>query len=68
MRLAKPLTSEKGHRILERDTGGSVGLYETDFALWAERNAELLRSGRVGEADLENIAEEIRTPPGARTG
>ena len=34
-------------------------LYETDFVEWAERNAELLRSGRVAEADLENIAEEI---------
>src|ERR1051325_1074039 len=34
-------------------------LYETDFAQWALRNAELLRSGRVSEADLEHIAEEI---------
>lgn len=34
-------------------------LYETDLAEWAQRNAELLRSGRVSEADLEHIAEEI---------
>jgi hypothetical protein len=34
-------------------------LYQTDFAEWAFRNAELLRSGRVSEADLDNIAEEI---------
>jgi hypothetical protein len=34
-------------------------LYETDFYQWAERNAELLRSGSVVEADLEHIAEEI---------
>ncbi len=34
-------------------------LYDTDFAEWALRNAELLRSGRTGEADLEHIAEEI---------
>ncbi len=34
-------------------------LYETDFAEWAVQNAELLRSGRIAEADLEHIAEEI---------
>jgi len=34
-------------------------LYDRDFAEWAVRNAELLRSGRVAEADLDHIAEEI---------
>lgn len=34
-------------------------LYDTDFAKWARHNAELLRSGRASEADLEHIAEEI---------
>jgi hypothetical protein len=34
-------------------------LYDRDFAEWALRNAELLRSGRVAEADLDHIAEEI---------
>ena len=34
-------------------------LYETDFAEWTRQNAELLRSGRASEADLEHIAEEI---------
>jgi hypothetical protein len=34
-------------------------LYDTDFAEWSRQNAELLRSGRVSEADLEHIAEEI---------
>src|SRR5438034_6469287 len=34
-------------------------LYDIDFAEWARHNAELLRSGRVTEADLEHIAEEI---------
>jgi hypothetical protein len=33
--------------------------YEEDFYEWTVRNAELLRSGRVSEADLEHIAEEI---------
>jgi hypothetical protein len=34
-------------------------LYDLDFAEWARQNAELLRSGRIAEADLEHIAEEI---------
>lgn len=34
-------------------------LYEEDFSLWACRNAQLLREGRVAEADLSHIAEEI---------
>jgi hypothetical protein len=34
-------------------------LYEQDFYEWTVRNAELLRSGRAGEADLAHIAEEI---------
>ena len=37
----------------------ALDLYETDFAGWAFHNADLLRSGRLTEADLENIAEEI---------
>ena len=35
------------------------GLYDQDFFEWTVRNAELLRAGRLGEADLEHIAEEI---------
>jgi hypothetical protein len=39
---------------------GNLGkLYEEDFSLWACRNAQLLREGRVAEADLAHIAEEI---------
>ncbi|HXB72298.1 MAG TPA: DUF29 family protein [Candidatus Acidoferrales bacterium] len=34
-------------------------LYDLDFYEWTVRNGELLRSGRVSEADLEHIAEEI---------
>jgi hypothetical protein len=34
-------------------------LYDADFAEWTRQNAELLRSGRASEADLEHIAEEI---------
>jgi len=34
-------------------------LYDQDFFEWTARNAELLRAGRLDEADLERIAEEI---------
>ena len=36
-------------------------LYDIDFAEWAFYNADLLRAGKVAEADLENIAEEIES-------
>jgi len=35
------------------------GLYDKDFFEWTRRNAELLRSGRVDQADIAHIAEEI---------
>jgi plasmid stabilization system protein ParE len=34
-------------------------LYDRDFYEWTLHNAELLRSGRAAEADLDHIAEEI---------
>jgi hypothetical protein len=34
-------------------------LYDQDFFEWTVRNAELLRAGRLAEADLEHITEEI---------
>jgi hypothetical protein len=36
-------------------------LYDRDFYAWANEQAALLRAGRLAEADLENIAEEIET-------
>jgi hypothetical protein len=36
-------------------------LYDRDFAAWAVRNAELLRSGLIAEADLYHIADEIES-------
>jgi|SRR5471030_1029448 Domain of unknown function DUF29 len=36
-------------------------LYDTDFAEWSARTAELLRAGRYDELDIENVAEEIET-------
>ena len=34
-------------------------LYEQDFFAWANLQSQLLREGRVTEADLDHIAEEI---------
>jgi hypothetical protein len=35
--------------------------YTSDFAQWAQDQAQLLREGRLREADLDNIAEELET-------
>jgi hypothetical protein len=36
-----------------------ASLYEEDFALWAERQAAILRAQRFSELDLENLIEEV---------
>ena len=35
--------------------------YDDDVHAWAMEQAALLRSGRLSEADVENIAEEIES-------
>jgi ribosomal protein L29 len=37
------------------------GNYESDFHAWASEQAALLRDGRLAEADIANIAEEIES-------
>lgn len=37
----------------------ATDLYEQDFFEWTRRNAALLRAGRLEDADLEHIAQEI---------
>ena len=34
-------------------------LYDSDFFAWSREQAELLRAGKLAQADIENIAEEI---------
>lgn len=36
-------------------------LYEQDFYAWANQQASLLRAGRLTDADIANIAEEIES-------
>jgi vacuolar-type H+-ATPase subunit C/Vma6 len=35
--------------------------YEKDFYAWTVHNVKLLREGKLSEADVENIAEEIES-------
>jgi hypothetical protein len=37
----------------------SARLYDEDFYAWANQQAALLRAGKLSEADIENIAEDI---------
>ncbi|WP_298369052.1 DUF29 domain-containing protein [Azospirillum sp.] len=39
----------------------SDALYETDFYAWANQQAALLRTGKLTQADIEHIAEEIES-------
>ena len=36
-------------------------LYDRDFYAWANEQATLLRAGKLSDADVENIAEEIES-------
>jgi ribosomal protein L29 len=36
-------------------------LYDRDFYAWASQQSDLLRAGKLSEADIANIAEEIAT-------
>lgn len=38
-----------------------ASLYETDYHRWTEKTAELLRSGRVQDVNLSEVAEEIES-------
>jgi Domain of unknown function DUF29 len=40
-------------------------LYDEDFYVWTQRQAELLRTGRYGELDLEHLIEQIEDLGGA---
>jgi len=36
-------------------------LYDRDFYEWTQKNAQLLREGRLSEIDLENLIEELES-------
>ena len=39
----------------------SANLYDQDFYAWANEQARLLRNGKLSEADIAHIAEEIES-------
>ena len=39
----------------------SPSLYDQDFYAWSNQQAALLRAGKLSQADIENIAEEIES-------
>jgi hypothetical protein len=44
------------------DTGsGNDTLHDRDFHAWANEQAALLRAGRLEQADIANLAEEVAT-------
>ena len=36
-------------------------LYDRDFYEWTQKNAQLLREGRLSEIDIDNLIEELET-------
>jgi hypothetical protein len=55
------MTKRPGRLILTHMPTKNATLYDTDFYAWANEQAALLRAGRLSEADVENIAEEIES-------
>jgi Domain of unknown function DUF29 len=51
----------EGLMVLRSMSTKNATLYDTDFYAWANEQAALLRAGRLSEADVENIAEEIES-------
>ncbi len=41
--------------------GANAKLYDRDFYAWTREQAALLREGRLADADLANLAEEIES-------
>ena len=42
-----------------KDTPAAGDLYDLDYVSWIDRQVALLRAGRLGEIDAENVAEEL---------
>jgi hypothetical protein len=53
-----PIRGRPGDRIFEMS---NQQLYDQDFYAWTHEQAGLLRAGRLSEADVEHIAEEIES-------
>jgi Domain of unknown function DUF29 len=47
--------------MVTKAMGSNQSLYDRDFYAWANEQAALLRGGRIKQADIPNIAEEIES-------
>src|ERR1700730_15259978 len=56
-RAVQSTVPEVGSRLRSMTSRRSI--HDNDFYAWSLEQAALLRAGRVGEADLATIAEEI---------
>jgi hypothetical protein len=45
--------------FIKETMSSTKSLYDTDYSLWLEKTAQLLRNGQINELDLPNLAEEI---------
>ncbi len=48
------------HDCRYKKMNDSSQLYEQDYARWAQKQIELLRSGRFSDIDIEHLVEELR--------
>jgi len=47
--------------VQDRPDGRKNASYDTDFYAWCHEQARLMREGRLGELDVENVAEELES-------
>jgi Domain of unknown function DUF29 len=47
--------------VVSKPMASNQSLYDRDFYAWANEQASLLRDGRLADADIPNIAEEIES-------
>lgn len=45
--------------FIKETMSSTKSLYDTDYSLWLEKTAQLLRNGQINELDLPNLAEQI---------
>jgi hypothetical protein len=57
--MEAPMTDDPRDRTDRRGDGEAAARYDRDLYSWALEQAALLRAGRIAEADVLNIAEEI---------
>jgi hypothetical protein len=57
--VSKPSATPRNASSTRGEDRRARASYEGDYYSWALEQAELLRNGRVADADLQNVAEEL---------